>query len=87
MTSLYFRPINKYEFKIDNRRHLPYAKPGVQRRADVDIMKPADELVPIVQLPENPTPSLNNESTPNESIFQPTPSTSKSNVPIPLAIN
>ena len=76
------------EFKTekDYKANLPYAKPGVQRRADDTLMKPADDSVPIVQLPDNSVPPLSKDSTPSETLPERTTPTTKSSIPIPIAI-
>ena len=78
------------EFKTekDHKRNLPYAKPGVQRRADdpESKMKAADDSVPIVQLPDNSMPPLSKDPTPSEKLPEHTTPTTKANIPIPIAI-
>ena len=78
------------EFKTekDHKRNLPYAKPGVQRRADdpESKMKAADDSVPIVQLPDSSMSLLSKDSTPSETLPERTTPTTKSNIPIPIAI-
>ena len=76
------------EFKTekDNRHNLPLAKPGIQRRADENIMKSADDRVPIIQLPDNHIPQSTQEVPLNECAPQRKTTASKSSVPIPIAI-
>ena len=81
----------KFKFSRDETsRELPLAKPGVQRRADENILKPSDKQAPLVQAPSAKTSDTSNKTeapvTTSTTPLYKQVSFSTSRAPIPLAV-